>query len=75
MIVAAEVDYACPITRLALRLLALIWADMLSAGLPKREGLALRPANPTGLHSRRFRPVPVNRDFRFPVRRRGAYSI
>lgn len=54
------------------RELAHIWADMLSAGLPKPEVLALRPAKPTGLHPRRFRPVPVDLDFRFPARRHGA---
>ena len=54
------------------RELALIWADMLSSGLPDPSVLVERPAKPLGTHSRRRLPAPVGDDFRFPAFRRAA---
>lgn len=54
------------------RELALIWATMLSDGLPNAEALIERPSKVMGEHSRRRLPAPVGVDFRFPVRRRTA---
>jgi integrase len=52
------------------RELAQVWADMLCAGLPVPFVLVQRPAQPTAVRSRRFNPVAVDGEFRFPVRRR-----
>jgi len=52
------------------RELAQVWADMLCDGLPAPFVLVQRPAQPTGMRSRRFNPVAVDGEFRFPVRRR-----
>ena len=54
------------------RELAQIWADMLCSGLPAPFVLVQRPAQPTATRSRRFNPVAVDGEFRFPVRRRAA---
>lgn len=51
------------------RELAVIWADMLSAGLPEPRVLVERPAKATGLRSRRRLTQPVPVDFTFPDRR------
>jgi integrase len=51
------------------RELATIWSDMLSDGLPKPDVLVERPVKAIGAHSRRLIPLPVDLDFRFPVRR------
>ncbi|GAY19635.1 integrase [Sphingobium fuliginis] len=49
------------------RELALIWAAMLSDGLPDPEVLVERPSKVMGEHSRRRLPAPVGVDFRFPA--------
>lgn len=54
------------------RELALIWAEMLSDGLPDPAVLTERPSKVMGEHSRRRLPAPVGTEFRFPVRRRAA---
>lgn len=54
------------------RELARVWADMLCEGLPAPFVLAQRPAQPTAMRSRRFNPVAVDGEFRFPSRRRAA---
>lgn len=54
------------------RELAVIWANMLSEGLPDPAVLVNRPVKEVGSHSRRRLPLPVEPDFRFPVRRRTA---
>lgn len=54
------------------RELAQVWADMLCDGLPAPFALVQRPAQPTAARSRRFNPVAVDGEFRFPVRRRAA---
>ncbi|OJU16265.1 MULTISPECIES: integrase arm-type DNA-binding domain-containing protein [unclassified Sphingomonas] len=50
------------------RELAIIWADMLSEGLPPPDVLVGRPVKATGRASRRSLTAPVAPDFRFPVR-------
>lgn len=52
------------------RELATIWSEMLSDGLPDPTALVERPVKAIGAHSRRLIPLPVDLDFRFPVRRR-----
>lgn len=55
------------------RELAQIWADMLCSGLPAPFVLVQRPAQPTtAIRSRRFNPLAVDGEFRFPTRRRAA---
>jgi len=51
------------------RQLALIWAAMLSDGLPDPLVLTERPSKKSGPYSRRRPPMPVNAEFRFPTRR------
>lgn len=55
------------------RELSHIWADMLCDGLPAPFILVQRPAQPTAVRSRRFNPMAVGAEFRFPVRRQSAY--
>jgi integrase len=50
------------------RELALLWANMLSDGLPDPEILIERPVKETGSSSRRRLPPAVDPDFRFPTR-------
>jgi len=50
------------------RELAVIWAKMLSEGLPEPQTLVDRPAKDIGLHSRRRLPPPVGPHFHFPAR-------
>ena len=50
------------------RELAQVWADMLCDGLPVPFALVQRPAQPTATRSRRFNPVAVGGEFRFPTR-------
>ncbi|MEO9133250.1 MAG: integrase arm-type DNA-binding domain-containing protein [Sphingomonas sp.] len=52
------------------RELAMIWADMLSDGLPDPTVLIERPSKAVGEHSRRRLPDPVGPDFCFPRWRR-----
>lgn len=54
------------------RELAVIWADMLSDGLPDPIVLIDRPAKENCAHSRRRSRDHVEADFRFPARRRAA---
>ena len=54
------------------RELAVIWAKMLSEGLPDPVALIDRPVKDIGSRSRRRLPSPVEPDFRFPVKRRAA---
>ncbi|MGH6614830.1 tyrosine-type recombinase/integrase [Sphingomonas sp.] len=54
------------------RELAQVWADLLCDGLPAPFVLVERPAQPLGAHSRRFNPLAVDAEFRFPMRRRTA---
>lgn len=54
------------------RELAIIWADMLSKGLPDPVVLTERPSKAVGEHSRRRIMVAVTADFQFPRRRRAA---
>jgi len=55
------------------RELAQIWADMLCDGLPDPFVLVARPAKPiSSARSRRFKPIPVGVEFRFPARRQTA---
>jgi len=54
------------------RELAIIWADMLSEGLPEPLVLIELPVKELGPHSRRRLPQPVDAEFRFPVSRRTA---
>jgi hypothetical protein len=51
------------------RELAQVWADMLCDGLHAPFALVQRPTQPTALRSRRFNPVAVDGEFRFPTRR------
>jgi integrase len=50
------------------RELAVVWADLLSEGLPDPVALVERPAKEIGAHCRRRLAPPVAPDFRFPVR-------
>lgn len=50
------------------RELAQVWAEMLCEGLPAPFVLVQRPAQAIGARSRRFNPVAVGGEFRFPVR-------
>jgi len=52
------------------RELAMIWAEMLSEGLPDPVVLIDRPVKEVGSQSRRRLPSPVGPDFRFPARNR-----
>lgn len=53
------------------RELAQVWADMLCEGLPEPITLVEQPSRPTSaLRSRRFKPAPVDLEFRFPEKRR-----
>ncbi|RZL84381.1 MAG: integrase, partial [Sphingomonas sp.] len=52
------------------RELAMVWAEMLSAGLPDPVVLIDRPAKANCAHSHRRPPDRVDEAFRFPVRRR-----
>ena len=55
------------------RELARQWARMLCDGLSKPFALVQRASQPTSaVRSRRFNPLAVSADFRFPVRRQGA---
>lgn len=55
--------------------LAGIWADMLCDGLPDPFVLVQRPTQPiAAARLRRFKPLPVGVEFRFPTRRRAAWS-
>lgn len=54
------------------RELAQVWADKLSDGLPDPTSLIELPVKMIGRHSRRSHPLPVDAEFRFPVRRRAA---
>ncbi|ARS26948.1 Integrase [Sphingomonas laterariae] len=54
------------------RELAMIWADMLSEGLPSPTVLIERPAKPIGEKPRRRMPLPVGADFQFPEPGRAA---
>ena len=49
------------------RELAIVWAAMLSAGLPDPVTLVERPSKMTGDHCRRKLPARVGSGFRFPV--------
>lgn len=51
------------------RELAQVWAEMLCEGLPAPFVLVQRPAQAIGARSRRFNPLAVGGEFRFPVRR------
>jgi len=51
------------------RELAQVWADKVCEGLPAPFVLVQRPAQPTAMRSRRFNPLAVDSEFRFPVRR------
>lgn len=52
------------------RELAKQWAGMLCEGLSPPFALVARSAQSTGLRPRRFKPLPVDADFRFPAPRR-----
>jgi integrase len=52
------------------RELAVIWANMLSEGLPEPGVLIDRPVKEVSSRSRRRLPAPVEADFQFPVPRR-----
>lgn len=54
------------------RELAVIWANMLSEGLPDPVLLVDRPVKEIGPRSRRRMSPPVDPDFRFPVQHRAA---
>lgn len=54
------------------RELASIWADMLSDGLPEPGTLIELPVKAIGGCSRRSFAPPLDAEFRFPIRRRGA---
>jgi integrase len=56
------------------RQLAQVWADMLCEGLPAPFALVARAAQPTVARTRRFNPVAVSGEFRFPTRRRSAHE-
>jgi len=49
------------------RELAVIWAKMLSEGLPDPVALIDLPVKAVGLRSRRRLPSPIEPDFRFPI--------
>lgn len=49
------------------RELAVVWADLLSEGLPHPVVLVERPAKETARYTRRRLPPAVDADFRFPV--------
>lgn len=53
------------------RELAVIWADMLSEGLPEPAALVGRPVKEIGSRSRRKLLPPIEPDFRFPLQCRG----
>lgn len=57
------------------RELAIVWADMLTDGLPDPTVLIDRPVKEIGPHSRRRPPPPVELAFRFPTRRRAAWPL
>jgi len=57
------------------RELAQVWADMLCGGLPAPFTLVERPAQPTVVHSRRFNPLAVGEEFRFPTRHNATSSL
>lgn len=52
------------------RELAMVWASMLSDGLPNPVDLVAWPSKPVGAFSRRRIPDPVDTDFRFPNEQR-----
>lgn len=52
------------------RELAVQWASLLCDGLPEPFSLVEQASQSLGARSRRFRPMPVGADFRFPVWRR-----
>ena len=52
------------------RELAVIWAKMLSEGLPDPVALIDLPVKAVGLRSRRRLPSPIEPDFRFPIQHR-----
>ncbi|MEG3143740.1 integrase arm-type DNA-binding domain-containing protein [Sphingomonas sp. RT2P30] len=56
------------------RELAQVWADKVCEGLPAPFVLVQRPAQATEMRSRRFNPVAVDGEFRFPTRCRAASS-
>ncbi len=54
------------------RELAIVWANLLSEGLPEPAVLTKRPTKSVGDHSRRQFPDQAEEDFRFPRWRRAA---
>lgn len=54
------------------RELAMIWAEMLSEGLPDPATFLDGPSKPAGHNPRRRPPIAADPDFRFPMRRRAA---
>jgi hypothetical protein len=70
-----EGAYNCTVYMPRRRALALVWADMLCAGLPEPIVLVERPTHPTGTPPRRFNPAAVDAASRFPVRRRAAVNL